>query len=100
MGWPGCMHCDNWPSVGYTGLCKICITNPKLVEEIAEQMFNNVHQSGLKDLESSCLLAFLDRETNGTLVKKVLSKLESDTSLKVTEAIKQVRKEYWSNENN
>lgn len=96
MGWPGCMRCKNWPSVGHSGLCEECIKDPKLVAEVADEMFNNSFHHHVKDLESSCLLAFLEREPNGQLVKLVFDKLQNNSSLKVREAIEQVRTEYWS----
>lgn len=99
MGWPGCMQCDNWPAVGHSGLCNVCIKNPQLVEKIANQMFDNSFISGKIDLESTCLLAFLEREPNGKLVEKTLIKLQANNKLKVREAIEEVRKEYWNNLN-
>lgn len=97
MGWPGCKKCTNWPSVGHTGLCEVCVKNPQFVEEVANQMFENSHQAHLYDLESTCLLAFLENKPNGQLIKQVLNKLELNNELKIREAIELVRKEYWSN---
>ena len=89
------MKCDNWPSVGHSGLCNVCIKNPALVEQVADEMFENSYAAHKKDLDSAILLAFLEREPNGELVKLVYDKLQEKPQLKVNEAIEEVRKDYW-----
>lgn len=95
MGWPGCMRCNNWPSLGHSGLCNVCIKNPALVEEVANQMFDSSFAAHKKDLDRSILLSFLEREPNGELVKLVYDKIQEKPQLKVSEAIEEVRKDYW-----
>ena len=97
MGWPGCMNCDNWPALGHSGLCNKCITNPELVVITADKMFENSYNATKSEFESHCLLAFLTREPNGILVKKVWEKLQDDPTLDVKQAITKVREEYWKN---
>ena len=43
MGWPPCLFpgCDNWPSMGMTGVCSECIKDPAKVVKVADLMYEN-----------------------------------------------------------
>ncbi len=98
MGWPGCMRkgCDNWPSVGYTGVCSECIKDPDHVAAAAAAMNSNSAPFTANDLSNSCRLAWLGREPEGANLKMVLEVIRLDPGVKLEDAIDRARAHYWN----
>lgn len=64
MGWPPCMAegCDNWPSIGFTGVCQTCITDPDKVAHVARQMHENRARFDERKNADHTLVCWLSRE--------------------------------------
>jgi len=85
--------CDNWPSVGYTGVCCECIKDPKKVEKAANQMAKNVAACTKIEREDHILVCWLSREPQKCLemVLEVVRSGETD----VRKAMDVACLQYW-----
>lgn len=96
MGWPPCMSegCDNWPSVGFTGVCRECITDPAKVDIVAQQMNENRSRFDERKDSDHMLMCWLSREPQRCIemVLEVIRTGETD----VRKAITMARSQYWN----
>jgi len=96
MGWPPCMAdgCDNWPSVGFTGVCAECIKDPAKVSKVAHEMNSNRSRFAEQESSDHYLVCWLSREPQKCLemALEVIRMGETD----VRKAIEMARSQYWS----
>jgi len=91
MGWPGCSQCNNWPMVGYTGLCKECIKDPSKVESEAKRA-NDYFMKATEDHRNKAyLMAFLNNGPKGALLKITADMMITGKYKSVDEAIEELR---------
>ena len=97
MGWPPCMveGCDGWPSIGCTGVCAGCITDPVKVVKVAARIFNNSVKDNTSNSNRACLLSFLGCEPDGSLLLRVAELMKSN-GYSIDIAAEKVREEYWA----
>lgn len=85
--------CDNWPSLGFTGVCATCIQDPTKVQKVADEMYESRSRFTEGEQADHYRIAWLSREQRCLeMTLEIMKGGETD----VRKAIDKAKDLYWS----